>query len=204
MDDAPHIRLRLARARCGFLSASAASAAFAWNANTYAANENGHARFSRGRGAEYARAFGVEAIWLMDGVGPMRRPLGPGVASLWGTVGGLANGRVTWWGPTAEDPGAGCAGLSSTLVLLVTGEALRPLLDTGGLVSVEPVLRLSPVTLVGHLSLMGLVNGEVRLGRVAASRDGLCAEPIRACGGGASAIRWGAAVTGIAPPLRTP
>lgn len=60
-------RLRSARVSCGFATARSAAAAFGWNPNTYASNENGNAPFSYARAKVYGAAFGVRPEWLYDG-----------------------------------------------------------------------------------------------------------------------------------------
>jgi transcriptional regulator with XRE-family HTH domain len=63
------MRLREARKAAGFATGQDAASRFGWNYPTYAGHENG----SRGMRADalrvYARAFKVDALWLMDGAG---------------------------------------------------------------------------------------------------------------------------------------
>lgn len=69
----PHERLHRARKEAGFPNAVDAARAFGWNENTYYANENGNAPFSKNAAVRYARAFRVELDWLVTGQGPMRK-----------------------------------------------------------------------------------------------------------------------------------
>lgn len=69
----PNERLRRARIEAGYSTAADAARAFGWNLNTYIANENGYAPFSKAASVRYARAFRVELDWLVTGSGPMRK-----------------------------------------------------------------------------------------------------------------------------------
>lgn len=62
-------RLRLAREAAGFKSASEAVEKFRWRASTYMAHENGQNGIRTEPALAYARAFGVDAGWLMTGLG---------------------------------------------------------------------------------------------------------------------------------------
>jgi phage repressor protein C with HTH and peptisase S24 domain len=66
-------RLKKARKEAGYSSAVDAARAFGWNHNTYIANENGHAPFSKTAAVRYARAFRVDLDWLVTGQGQMRK-----------------------------------------------------------------------------------------------------------------------------------
>lgn len=69
----PHERLKRARLEAGYGTAVEAARAFGWNENTYIANENGYAPFSKAASVRYARAFRVELDWLVTGSGPQRK-----------------------------------------------------------------------------------------------------------------------------------
>lgn len=69
----PNERLKRARIEAGYTTAVEAARAFGWNENTYIANENGYAPFSKGASVRYARAFRVELDWLVTGSGAMRK-----------------------------------------------------------------------------------------------------------------------------------
>lgn len=67
-----HDRLKQARERARFDSASDAADAFGWAYPTYAAHENGSRGFRADTAQRYAKAFGVTAQWLLYG-GPIDR-----------------------------------------------------------------------------------------------------------------------------------
>lgn len=69
----PHERLKKARLEAGFERAVDAARAFGWNENTYIANENGYAPFSKAAAVRYARSLRIELDWLVTGQGPMRK-----------------------------------------------------------------------------------------------------------------------------------
>ena len=60
-------RLRAARARAGFSSASKAAAALGISASTYTAHENGQNEFTAAQAEAYAKAFGTSPGWLFFG-----------------------------------------------------------------------------------------------------------------------------------------
>ena len=62
-------RLRLAREAAGFKSASEAVEKFRWRASTYMAHENGQNGIRTEPALAYARAFGVDAGWILTGSG---------------------------------------------------------------------------------------------------------------------------------------
>ena len=63
-------RLKLARERKGYLTATAAAEAMGVRVQTYLAHENGSNGF-RKSASRYARAFGVHVEWLALNRGPM-------------------------------------------------------------------------------------------------------------------------------------
>lgn len=62
-----HQRLRSARERAGYASASEAATVFGWKVPTYIGHENGSRGFSVETAASYGRAFRVPAEWLLFG-----------------------------------------------------------------------------------------------------------------------------------------
>lgn len=66
-------RLRWARDRAGYATATDAARAFGWQPPTYLAHENGTRGINRSRAVSYARAFHVSLPWLLTGQGT---PLG--------------------------------------------------------------------------------------------------------------------------------
>ena len=73
----PAARLRNARLRAGFASATDAARAFGWAAPTYLAHENGGRGIPLSRARAYARAFHVSPAWLLTGEGDVRRITAP-------------------------------------------------------------------------------------------------------------------------------
>lgn len=62
-------RLREARKRAGFASAKEAADRMGWNLNTYTSHENGNRRFGVDKARTYARAYGADPYWLLEGRG---------------------------------------------------------------------------------------------------------------------------------------
>ena len=81
-------RLAWARRRAGFERAQHAAEAFDWNVNTYKSHDNGIRADARGPSEEvakrYARAFRIDWVWLMLGIGS---PEAKDIAHLAGRIG---------------------------------------------------------------------------------------------------------------------
>lgn len=73
----PAERLRRARMKAGFASATDAARAHGWAAPTYLAHENGGRGVPLTRARAYARAFGVSPAWLLTGEGDLRAATAP-------------------------------------------------------------------------------------------------------------------------------
>lgn len=64
-------RLKRARISAGYRTASDAINRFGWRGSTYRAHENGQNHFDAQTATNYARAYGVNAGWLLTGDGAM-------------------------------------------------------------------------------------------------------------------------------------
>jgi hypothetical protein len=64
-------RLKQARVSAGFYKASDAIKKFGWKASTYRAHESHQNQFDAATALSYARAYGVNAGWLLTGEGEM-------------------------------------------------------------------------------------------------------------------------------------
>ncbi len=83
-------RLRQARERAKFPSATAAAKRFNWTVTTYMSHENGQTPVPARVAAKYAKAFKVSAGWLLTGEGPMDAQ---NLAKLMGRIGAGAEIR---------------------------------------------------------------------------------------------------------------
>ena len=63
----PSERLKHARAKRGFSTATEAANAFGWNKNTYRSHENGHRNFTKDDAQKYGRRLQVSVSWLLLG-----------------------------------------------------------------------------------------------------------------------------------------
>lgn len=77
-----HQRLRWARERAGYSSASEAASAFGWKVPTYIGHENGSRGFSAETAASYGRALRVPAEWILFGGNLKERQEDDGLATL--------------------------------------------------------------------------------------------------------------------------
>jgi transcriptional regulator with XRE-family HTH domain len=75
----PKDRLKEAREKAGFASASAAAKRFGWKISTYLSHENGQTEEIPPKTArKYAKAFKVSAAWLQHEEGDMRPVIAKG------------------------------------------------------------------------------------------------------------------------------
>jgi DNA-binding XRE family transcriptional regulator len=203
MVETQHDRLRRAREACGFRTAAAAADAFGWSRGTYAANENGNARFSWRCARRYAGAFGVETGWLFEDSGPMRAVLGPAPGPVVGSVGHDDEGAVRLWRHGANDACPLDVALPYLdLGLLVEGAGLLPMAGPGALIYFAARIRPPAPELAGHLAVLATRTGRVLVGRLGQLEADYC--PLRLTdgedlGGG---VVWASPVTVIVPPVR--
>ena len=131
----PGERLRAARIRAGFKSASTAAAAFGWVKATYLSHENGWRGLRPSTAKRYARAFGVDFAWLLSEESPelAARPIevveiaaaaGGGAEAGGEKVLGLRWFSREWLDRNGLDP-TRCA------VIRVRGESMEPTLPDG-------------------------------------------------------------------------
>lgn len=158
-------RLRQARERAGFESASAASRRFGWTHSTYASHENGQTPVPVKAAEKYAKAFRVSPAWILTGeAGPVRKtvPL----------VGYVAAGAVTRF---FDDQGeidevdAPDGSTSDTVAVEIRGDSLGSIFDRW-LVFYDEVR--SPITndLIGKLCVVGLADGRIMVKKVQRSK----------------------------------
>jgi hypothetical protein len=79
----PDERLRWARERAGFTTATDAAHRYNWNENTYRSHENASRGISKRAAEKYAKAFKIPVEWLLFGHGSMLPPPDPEILSLW-------------------------------------------------------------------------------------------------------------------------
>lgn len=152
-------RLREARFKAGYRTATAASERVAKNYNTYAQHENGTRPFDADDAERYGRAFGVDPAWLMWGKAPRgSRP------KLTPVVGYVGAGDAAHYYDMAEldyvDTPENAN--DNTVAVRVRGASMGAVLD-GAIVFYDDVR--SPVTpdLLGSLCVVGLADGRVLL-----------------------------------------
>lgn len=87
-------RLKFARCRAGYSSATKAADSLGISASTYRAHENGQNDFSAQEAARYARKFGILPAWLYFGDGKQRKEADSKEADLAGAINAAADGIV--------------------------------------------------------------------------------------------------------------
>jgi DNA-binding XRE family transcriptional regulator len=197
--NSPEARLRVARRQCGFTTAASAAAAFGWNLNTYAANENGNAAFSRRLARQYADAFGVDWQWLSEGTEPRRASLGPN-SGVVGILGRFPDGQITWLDDSrGGDPTLGLSDPS----LLIDGTFAPPLGVVGSLIYYAGPHRARSVGLVDRLCVVGLEGDQGLLGVLRQEGRAIYVERLSDSMAVSARVRWASPVTVVAPPVRT-
>ena len=204
-------RLKTARVQQGFPTAAAAAAAFGWNRNTYASNENGNAPFSYRRAHVYAAAFGVDPTWLYTGQGERGQAayaasLATILVPVIGRVGANPDGVVLLaTGQSGGDlvpvpPG----GTDKAVALLVKGQSMQGLVDNGGLIYFEDQCTPPTSDMLGHVVVVETNTEEVLVKRLLrGSRAGrfdlesVSGPTRRDC-----KLRWAAHITAIIPPYQ--
>lgn len=84
MTDTPNARLRIAREKAGYATATDAAEALGISRSTYIGHENGHRGFPAKKAPLYARRFKVDEQWLLfgKGEGPTGKIESPNVPTL--------------------------------------------------------------------------------------------------------------------------
>ncbi|MCJ2098967.1 helix-turn-helix domain-containing protein [Methylobacterium sp. E-046] len=92
----PHERLRQARLRAGYKSAAEAARRLNVPYGTYSGHENGNRGFKREEYIRYARIFGVDTAWLLEGTGSLIPSDPTEIFCVWklGNVGALPDGEL--------------------------------------------------------------------------------------------------------------
>lgn len=197
-------RLKAARQAAGYATAAAAADAFAWNRNTYAANENGYAPFSYRRAKVYAAAFNVDAEGLYDDAGGARQGHEARLVPVLGRVGANPDGEVIFATGQGGDESAPLppGGSDQAVALKVVGASMRGLADDGALIYFEDQRTPPSADMLGHVVVLETEGGEVLIKRLLKgarrgvfhleSIEGPIRENVR--------IRWAAHITAIIPP----
>lgn len=153
-------RIRYARKKAGFETATAAARAYGWPVPTYLGHENGDRNPSRKAAEKYAAAFKVRWEWLLSGKGPAAQS-GSDTVPVVGYVG--AGGAVSYVGESQiideapRPPGSSLA----TVAVVVRGGSMPGVADDGWLVFYDE--RREGVTddMIGRLCVVWLADGQV-------------------------------------------
>lgn len=158
-------RLRQARERAGFETASAASRRFGWTHSTYASHENGQTAVPVKAAEKYAKAFRVSPAWILTGEAGAVKKMVP-------LVGYVAAGAVAHF---FDDQGeideveAPDGSTSDTVAVEIRGDSLGSIFDRW-LVFYDEVR--CPVTpdLIGKLCVVGLADGRIMVKKIQRSK----------------------------------
>lgn len=162
-DDERAARLRQARERAGYDSATDAARAFGWTVPTYLAHENASRGIPYERATKYARAFRVNAAWLITGVGAM---VNRGTTQVVGYIG--AGEQI--FAMDDHEKGAGLEEVDlppgifgdDLCALKIRGNSMRPLRD-GWVVFYRKSQDGVPDTAISELCVVKLTDGRVFL-----------------------------------------
>jgi phage repressor protein C with HTH and peptisase S24 domain len=150
-------RLKEARIKAGFETATDAAEAFGWKPPTYMAHENGSRGVPRQKLETYARAFKVPLLWLLTGQGPQETPNYAGIigkigagAEIIPVDGAMDLGRI-------ELPGA-FKTKNELVGFEVMGDSQYPVIRDGDVVFAGAATR-EPESLVGKECVVQIHDG---------------------------------------------
>lgn len=163
-------RLREARIQAGFKSARSAAIRHGWTPSTYASHENGQTDVPKDAAADYAKAYGVTAEWILfDGVRHARKGTrGLPTVPLAGYVGAGATAYFTAAGELGEVE-APEGSSKATVAVEIRGDSLGALFDRW-LVFYDDVHRPMTSELIGRLCVIGLEDGRILIKKPQRSR----------------------------------
>lgn len=196
-------RLREARIGAGYSSIAEAARAFGFhkqNLRDHEADERGVAPDLAER---YARAFHVDAAWLLLG-GANRKPKGAGLVPVIGKVGADAEGRVilSTGQATGDQAPIPPGGSNRSAALEVTGHSMRGFADDGSLIYLEEQHTKPTRDHIGKVIVCELAEGEVLVKRLLKG-DGPDLWDLESIAGPVlenRRVRWVANITAIIPP----
>lgn len=168
MTESPGERLKHARVKAGYESATDAARARGWKVSTYLGHENGDRIPSRETAKRYARAFKVGWAWILEGdsVEPTEA-----VMRVSGTV--HPGGKVRFdenCKDTAPAPPEGAA----DAVALRGGSSVMPgLIEEGWIVYCEKARRPPLESDIGKTLVICLGDDDIFIGRLFRGRSGL-------------------------------
>lgn len=162
-------RLKWARERQGFETATDAARARGWTVSTYLGHENGDRNPSRKLAQKYAKAFRIRWEWLLEGQGTPQVKDAP--VPIVGYVG--AGGIIEFSGseqPLDEAPRPPDATIS-TVALIVRGDSMPGIAEDGFLVYYDE--RREGVTddFIGALCVCWLADGRALVKRIFRGRE---------------------------------
>lgn len=157
-----HERLKEARIRAGWSSAMSAAQAYGWPVSTYLGHENGQNNYKVDTAKRYARAYKTTAAWLLTG-DSADRPI-ERIAPVVGYVNAGGEVITETCGEVELPPGAP----DDTEALVVRGDALFPIAEDGWHVYYSR--SENPLSAVGKLSVVGLMDGRTVIKRLQPGR----------------------------------
>lgn len=193
-------RLRLARERRGYDTASDAARAFGWGVSTYSAHENGQNKLRQEAARRYATAFGVSWLWLFSGEGDAGRLSVPIV----GLAGANPDGSINYGDGQGElgDAPMPPGGSEKTVAVEVRGDSMRGIADDGWLVYYDDVRDPPTDDLSGEVCVVGLADGRVLVKKMVRGRKKKHFD-LESTGGQPTIydakVEWAAAVIAIVP-----
>lgn len=168
MTDTPGERLRKAREKAGYGSATEAARSRGWTVSTYLGHENGDRVPSRATAKRYGKAFKVNWAWILEG-----DEIESVESSL--PISGVihAGGKVEFDENRTDKAPSPPEGADDTTALLAGSSVMPGLIEEGWIVYCQKARR-SPIDSdIGKTSLICLESEEIFIGRLFRGRDGL-------------------------------
>lgn len=161
MSETPGERLKAARVRAGFGSASDAARSRGWKVSTYLGHENGDRVPSRETAKRYGRAFRVRWTYLLEGEGtegtdepmPVTGLIHPGA-------------KVVFDENSKETAPSPPEGAGESIALLAGSSVMPGLIEDGWIVYCERAQRDPSEADIGRTCLIKLGSGDMLIGRL--------------------------------------
>lgn len=168
--DTPGKRLRMARERAGFATATDAPRHNRWAVSTYLGHENGSRGFNQEQAKKYARAFRTSAAWLLTGEGDVSTSVKVPVV---GYVG--AGAEITPYddhaqGASLEEVEAPPGASESVVAVIIRGDSMYPAYRDRDEIYYERYEG-PPLDLVGRECVIKLADGRMYVKTLAAGSE---------------------------------
>lgn len=168
MMESPAERLKWARTKAGYETASDAARSRGWKVSTYLGHENGDRVPSRETAKRYARAFKVGWVWILEGEGQQAsEPRVP-------IVGTINPGAKVQFDENRSDTAPCPPEGADDMIALLGGSSVMPgVIEEDWIVYCRKARRTPLERDIGKTALICIAGGEIFIGRIFRGRGDL-------------------------------